>query len=89
MVNNELITLTEHRNENDFEFLIHTKTNEAADRLRKLREFFDSDRVYTDILFYARKDHEYQVIVRRDVYVPFVVHLLQLQLLKSVEWRTV
>ncbi|WP_010632540.1 hypothetical protein [Sporolactobacillus vineae] len=86
-VNEEMISLTEKRNGQDCEFLIHTKTNEALDRLRKLRAFFEDDKVYTDILFYSRQDHEYQVIVRRDVYVPFVVHLFQLQLLLSVAWQ--
>jgi hypothetical protein len=86
-VNEEMISLTEKKNEQDSEFLIRTKTNEALDRLRKLRAFFENDKVYTDILFYSRKDHEYQVIVRRDVYVPFVVHLFQLQLLLSVAWQ--
>ncbi|RYL87582.1 hypothetical protein EWI07_14260 [Sporolactobacillus sp. THM7-4] len=88
-VNEELISLKEQKNEIDYEFLIKAKTNEASNRLRKLRQFFETDKVYTDILFYSRKDHEYQVIVRKDVYVPFVVHLFQLQLIQSVAWQTV
>jgi hypothetical protein len=85
-VNTELIDVTEVKNENDYEFVIRIKTNEALNRLRKLRVFFESDKVYTDIMFYSRKDREFQVIVRRDAYVPFIAHLFQLQLLIAVRW---
>lgn len=82
-----MVTITEQRNGNDFEFLISARTGEAEHRLHEVRLFFESDKVYTDILFYSRKNREYQVIVQRSAYVAFVVHLFQLHLIQSVAWK--
>ncbi|GGL62997.1 hypothetical protein [Sporolactobacillus putidus] len=88
-VNDSLIALTEQKNEGDVEFLIKAKTDEALNRLRAVRQFFDSDKIYTDILFYSRKNGEFQVIVRKNVYAPFIAHLFQLQLIRSVSWKNI
>lgn len=85
-VNVGQISMTEQKNEKDVSFVIRAKNGEALNRLHQLRLFFESDKSYTDIMFYARKERTYQVIVRREAYVPFVVHLFQLQLLTSVRW---
>ncbi|RYL88466.1 hypothetical protein [Sporolactobacillus sp. THM19-2] len=87
-INDQQIALREQRNEQDTDFLIRAKTSEAVDCLHQLRAFFDRDKVYSDILFYSRGERTWQVIVRRDAYVPFLAHLFQLQLLRSIRWLT-
>lgn len=84
-----LIGLEEKKNDDDVEFLITAKTDEALRRLRDIRKFYDSDKVYTDILFYTLVNRQYQVIVRRDVYVPFILRLFQFRLLRFVEWQDI
>ncbi|WP_100489409.1 hypothetical protein [Sporolactobacillus pectinivorans] len=86
-VDETLIAVKEQRNGNDAEFLITAKTGEAEHRLHEIRHFFESDKVYTDILFYSLKNREYQVIVQRSAYTAFIVHLFQLHLIKAVAWE--
>ncbi|WKB36313.1 hypothetical protein QS257_03930 [Terrilactibacillus sp. S3-3] len=89
-IDDSLIGLEEKKkNDDDVEFLITVKTDEALRRLRDIRKFYDSDKVYTDILFYTLVNRQYQVIVRRDVYVPFILRLFQFRLIRFVEWQDV
>ncbi|GEB77574.1 MULTISPECIES: hypothetical protein [Sporolactobacillus] len=86
-VNKSQIYLKEQDDAGDCAFMIQAKTNDALNRLRQMKIFFESDKVSTDILFYPQKDKVYQVIVRKEVYTAFIVHLFQLQLLKTVQWN--
>lgn len=56
------------------------------DRMKKIREQFDDNRVHTDVLFYYYPNHEYRIIVRQDYYVDFVLALMKHRLLESVKW---
>lgn len=51
-----------------------------------MRNFFDENDVYTDVLFYAYANHKFQVIVRQDYYNDFVIELMRHHLLQSIEW---
>ncbi|TCP28715.1 hypothetical protein EV207_11625 [Scopulibacillus darangshiensis] len=81
-----LMTLEEKKNNKDIEFTIKAKNGEAFELLHKIRNFFESDKIYTDVLFYTQKEQTYQVICRPDSYVPFILVLFQYQLLERVEW---
>jgi hypothetical protein len=54
--------------------------------MKQIREHFDQDSLYTDVLFYAHKNNEYQIIVRRDYYIDFILCLFKYQFVKSVNW---
>ncbi|MBA4603611.1 hypothetical protein H2C83_15170 [Thermoactinomyces sp. AMNI-1] len=62
------------------------KETPYVNELRKVRNFFDENDVYTDVLFYVYTNHKYQVIVRQDYYNDFIIQLMKHRLLKSVEW---
>jgi hypothetical protein len=81
------IRITEVVNMEDMEFKIQI-INEGAylDGIKQVKAFFDDNRVYTDVLFYAYNNREYRVIVRKDYYVDFILSMFKHRLLKSVEW---
>ncbi|MDG0793983.1 hypothetical protein OMP38_26540 [Cohnella ginsengisoli] len=82
------LQIGESANENDVEFRIVLATDDPsiAAGLKRVRQEFDENRVYTDVLFYHYPNHEYKVIVRKDYYVDFVLELMKQRLLKSVAW---
>ncbi|MFD2617131.1 hypothetical protein [Terrilactibacillus laevilacticus] len=86
-IDHSMIDLEERQNDDDIEFLIHLKTEESLKRIRHIREFYESDKVYTDIYFYPRANHRYQVIVKYEGYVSFLLKLFQFKLLKSISWK--
>ncbi|MTT30539.1 hypothetical protein GMB86_00735 [Terrilactibacillus sp. BCM23-1] len=86
-IDHSMIDLEESQNKDDIEFLIHLKTEESIKRMRNIREFYESDKVYTDIYFYPHANHQYKVIVKYEGYVPFLVKMFQFKLLKSVSWK--
>ncbi|MFC7391763.1 hypothetical protein [Scopulibacillus cellulosilyticus] len=86
-VNESLITAEEKVNHEDIEFIIKIKNDEALKKLHDVREFFESDKIYTDVLFYTHGNHTYQVIVRQDSYVAFILGLFKFQLIEQVEWK--
>ncbi|MFC3802298.1 hypothetical protein [Cohnella sp. GCM10012308] len=83
-----ILRISESANENDVEFRIDLVTDEpsALAGLQRVRQAFDENRVYTDVLFYHYPDREYKVIVRKDYYTDFVLELMKQRLLQSVEW---
>ncbi|WP_419880634.1 hypothetical protein ACN6MY_13375 [Peribacillus sp. B-H-3] len=85
-VNENLILLEERRGEEDYEFLISTVDEKAHNTLMELRSFFEGDDVFSDVLFYSLKNKKIQVIVRRDLYVSFILGLFKWKLLKRVNW---
>lgn len=82
-----LVAITEKKNGRDIEFTIKAKNDVALKRLHEVRKFFESDRVYTDVLFYTHADQTYQVIVREESSVPFILGLFKSQLLEQVTWN--
>ncbi|WP_217596708.1 hypothetical protein [Cohnella sp. GbtcB17] len=82
------LRIGESANENDVEFHIALSTDDPSilAGLKRVRQEFDENRVYTDVLFYHYPNHEYKVIVRKDYYVDFVLELMKQRVLRSVEW---
>ncbi|KIL36162.1 hypothetical protein SD71_09405 [Cohnella kolymensis] len=87
--NEQVIQITESSDENDVQFLIKVLQKDPyVEKMQKVRRFFDDNRVYTDVLFYALADHTYKVIVRIDFYADFILELMKHRLLESVEWKS-
>ncbi|MCJ8011778.1 hypothetical protein MUG84_08485 [Paenibacillus sp. KQZ6P-2] len=86
--NEDVAIITETVNEEDVEFRLHLlQTEPYLERLKKIRHDFEENDIYTDVLFYIYKNHEYGAIVRRAYYVDFVLALMKHGLLRSVEWK--
>ncbi|MFD2328887.1 hypothetical protein ACFSR7_06460 [Cohnella sp. GCM10020058] len=85
-----ILRISESANENDVEFRIILATEEPSvlAGVERVRQAFDENRVYTDVLFYHYPDHEYKVIVRKDYYTDFVLELMKQRLLQSVAWTS-
>lgn len=84
----DALVIQERKNENDIEFLIKVIRDDGyVDAIHRVRSDFDHNTIYTDALFYTHHNNEYQVIVRSDYYVDFVLCLFKHRLLKSVAWR--
>ncbi|MEX2460724.1 MAG: hypothetical protein WD469_05410 [Paenibacillaceae bacterium] len=83
----EGFTLTEQKNNDDFEFTIVIKDTERyLPAMKQIREQFDRDGIYTDVLFYVHKNNEYQIIVRPEYYIDFILCLFKYQFVNSVNW---
>jgi adenine specific DNA methylase Mod len=87
--NQDGFTLMEQKNNEDFEFTIVIKDTERyLPEMKRLREHYNLDNVYTDVLFYVHKDHEYQIIVRQDTYIDFVLSLFKYKFIQSIAWSS-
>jgi hypothetical protein len=85
--NQDALNIEETINGEDKEFTILIKEDEPyLERMKQMQKFFDSDNIYTDVMFYVYENHRYQIIVRQDHYVNFVLVLMRHQLLVSVQW---
>jgi hypothetical protein len=84
--NKEVIHITETPNDADVEFDIRIMNEQNWAKMKELQKKFEEDKVYTDVMFYAYENHHYQVIVRKDSYVDFIVSLLKHQLIERAEW---
>ena len=82
----ELLELRETANEEDIEFSITLLNSELKKRMIKVREFFEENKVLTDIHYYIHPNNRYQVIVRKDIYNEFIIQLFRQQLLKEITW---
>ncbi|KHD86227.1 hypothetical protein [Heyndrickxia ginsengihumi] len=80
------ILLQENKRDEDIEFIIKFQKAEIQKDLHELRQFFENDAVYSDVLFYTYKDH-LQVIVKKESYVSFILGLFKWKLLKNVQWN--
>ncbi|GAX89927.1 hypothetical protein [Effusibacillus lacus] len=81
------LSITEQKNENDIEFIIKIKDEDQyLQAIRQVRADFDHNDIHTDALFYTHPDHEYQVIVRKEYYIDFILCLFKHQLVKSLTW---
>ncbi|WP_058302725.1 hypothetical protein [Gorillibacterium timonense] len=84
---NRLLEMEEHRDEDSIEFLItFREVAPYAAWLRKVEQFFDRNRDYTDVLFYKYPGGKYRVMVRPDYYASFLAELFKAHLLRKLEW---
>ncbi|MGF9711767.1 hypothetical protein [Paenibacillus naphthalenovorans] len=84
----ELLTIEEHINGPDVEFRmkLHRPDVGVEIAVKQIRAVFDDNDIYTDVLFYAHHNEEYQWIVRKDFYVDFVIHMFKHRLVTWVAW---
>lgn len=83
----QALEIVESENESDIEFRIRMpEKSPYVESLKRVRDFFESNEVYTDVLFYAYPNQEYIVNVRKDYYTDFILEMFKQKLLKSVEW---
>ncbi|WP_286887097.1 hypothetical protein [Aneurinibacillus sp. UBA3580] len=84
----DLLIIEEKANNNDKEFIFKVKdVDTIVPALRKVRMFFDSDKIYTDVIFYSHPNHEYQVIVRQNYYIDFLLVLFKNKIIQCIEWK--
>lgn len=86
VVATDKIELKENKRDDDIEFIITYQSPEVHHAIHQIRQFFESDDYYTDILFYTFKDYV-QIIVKRDSYLTFILGLFKWNLLSKVEWK--
>jgi hypothetical protein len=83
----KLVELRETANGDDIEFSITLFNSELKKRIIKVREFFEENKVLTDIHYYIHTNNRYQVIVRNDFYNEFIIQLFRQQLLQEIKWN--
>ncbi|MEF3304691.1 hypothetical protein [Paenibacillus sp. GYB003] len=84
----ETIRIEESANGEDTEFAIEIVRHDPfAESMKRVQAHFEANEVHTDVLFYAYPGHRYQVIVRKDYYVDFLLELMKHRLLRALEWK--
>lgn len=84
--NESLLVLNEMPNGNDVEFQLDLRSKEVKPRLAKVEEYFSQNAITTDVLVYAHKNLQFQIIVRKDFYEDFLLQLFKQQLLLELKW---
>ncbi len=85
--NDNELTISEAPDGDDIEFKIEILDKEKhLQPFHQIRDHFNNNHIYTDVMFYSLSDHEYQVIVKRENYIDFVLSLFKYKLLTSVQW---
>ncbi|MBO8163055.1 MAG: hypothetical protein H0Z34_04935 [Brevibacillus sp.] len=80
------IEIRESKNEGDVTFNVIVKTDDMRDRVKQLRAFFEENNDYTDAMFYSHQDGHYEVIVRNNNYLIFLLHAFRFRCLESISW---
>ncbi|QCJ41597.1 hypothetical protein FAY30_06730 [Bacillus sp. S3] len=81
-----VLGIKESANGDDIEFSITLLNSELKKNMKKVRDFFDENKVLTDIHYYLHPNNKYQVIVRSDFYNEFLIQLFKQQLLTEIAW---
>lgn len=85
--NPETIQITETLHEKDIEFYIRfTDIDKYDGCIKRIKDFFEHNDIYTDVLFNVYENNEYQAFVRKDYYDDFVLALMKYHLIEKVEW---
>lgn len=80
------LDIKETPNGDDCEISITLSDTELKNNLKKVREYFDENKVISDIYYYIHPNNRYQIIVRKDYYHEFIIQLFRQQLLLEVKW---
>jgi hypothetical protein len=81
------ISITESENQEDVSFLIEVKTEEMRNRVKQVRAYFDENKDYTDVLFYSHQDGHFEIIVRKDMVLPFLLQAFRFRCIESLRWK--
>lgn len=82
-----LLEITETKNTADITFQLTLKSEEMRNRLRELRSFLEDNKDYTDALFYTQLDGNYEIIVRNDYYLHFLLQAFRFRCIESLAWQ--
>ncbi|MGG3467225.1 hypothetical protein ABES02_06855 [Neobacillus pocheonensis] len=80
------LEIKETANGEDIEISITLFDSELKNNLKKVREYFDENKVISDIYYYIHPNNRYQIIVRKDYYNEFIIQLFRQQLLQELKW---
>jgi hypothetical protein len=84
-----ILQMEEHSNNEEIEVQIKLlQPVPYAKYLKQVKDFFDRNDIYTEVLFYFCKNNEYRIIVRPDYYNDLILMLMRHQLLQKVEWKS-
>ena len=81
------VEIEEKTNQYDFAFYLKIEDESLRKAYFQVREFFENDHLYTDVLFYTHQDHRYEAIVRKDYYIDFLLALFKYKLLINMTWE--
>lgn len=84
--NPQLLDISETANGEDIEFTIALLDTNLKKGLKKVREYFEDNKVLTDIHYYIHPNNNYQIIVRSDFYNEFLIQLFRQELLQEIKW---
>lgn len=82
----QLIELQETPNGEDVEFTLTLIDKELKGKFIKIREYFNSNHIVSDVQVYIHPNNKYQIIVRKDFYYDFILQLFKQQLLLELKW---
>lgn len=86
-VDDQLLEVREEKNQSDYTFHIRVKSDEMRKRLKQVRAFFEENKDLTDAMFYSLQDGQYEVIVRNDIYLTFLLIAFKYRCLESLNWK--
>lgn len=84
--NPQFLDISETANGEDIEFTITLSDTNLKKGLKKVREYFEDNKVLTDIHYYIHPNNNYQIIVRSDFYNEFLIQLFRQELLQEIKW---
>ncbi|WP_413302477.1 hypothetical protein AA0X95_23970 [Bacillus sp. 1P10SD] len=82
----QLLNIKENANGDDIEFTITLLDSQLKKGLKQVREYFEDNKVLTDIHYYIHPNNNYQIIVRSDFYNEFLIQLFRQELLQEIKW---
>jgi hypothetical protein len=82
----QLLEIKETTNGDDLEFTITLLDNQLKKGLKLVREYFEENKILTDIHYYIHPNNRYQIIVRKDFYNEFLIQLFRQGLLQEIKW---
>ena len=82
----QILEINETTNGDDLEFTITLLDNQLKKGLKLVREYFEENKILTDIHYYIHPNNRYQIIVRKDFYNEFLIQLFRQQLLQEIKW---
>ena len=82
----KLLIVKETANGNDIEFTISLYSKDLKPPLEEVRDYFNENKILTDVLFYTHPNHVFQIIVRKDFYKDFLLQLFKHQIIQQLKW---
>jgi hypothetical protein len=84
--NEEDLKISEAPNGDDIEFNLFLFKEDLKQDLIKIRDYFSTNNIITDTLFYKHPNNHFQIIVRKDFYQEFILQLFKQQIIKELKW---